>query len=102
MKARFQIFKAPFYFVGWLVSGGSCFTYLWRIACVPYVPVRPACPVRPVCCVANATNRSPADYLTIHSNNPAALSSGSTTSRRKALVLTGSKFTVQAAPFSVG
>ncbi len=44
----------------------------------------------------------PKSYLTIHSNNPAALSSGNSTSKRKALVLTGLKFTVQAAPLSTG
>ena len=44
----------------------------------------------------------PKSYLTIHSNNPAALSSGNSTSKRKALVFTGLKFTVQAAPLSVG
>jgi hypothetical protein len=41
-------------------------------------------------------------YFTIHSNSPAELSLGSTTSSRRALVFTGSKLTVHAAPLSVG
>ena len=48
------------------------------------------------------TKTSRKSQRTLHSNNPAELSAGSTTSKRIALVLTGLKLTVQALPLSVG